>query len=72
MRGTIFLDVAGLALAILAFKLSKSKPTQKYTYSREKASILISLLNAVILLISIGLLVMKQYSGLRILRRFQV
>ena len=52
--GHNFLDVAGLALAMFAFKLSKSKSTEKYTYGRKKASILISLLNAVILLISIG------------------
>lgn len=52
--GHNFLDVAGLALAMLAYKLSSSKATAKYTYGYKKASILISLLNAVILLISIG------------------
>lgn len=52
--GHNFLDVAGLALAMLAFKFSRSKATEKYTYGYKKASILISLLNAVILLISIG------------------
>jgi cobalt-zinc-cadmium efflux system protein len=52
--GHNFLDVAGLALAMIAFKLSTSKSTDKFTYGRKKASILISLLNAVILLISIG------------------
>ena len=52
--GHNFLDVAGLALAMVAFKLSKSKSTEKYTYGRKKASILISLLNTVVLLISIG------------------
>ena len=52
--GHNFLDVAGLALAMLAFKLSESKSTEKYTYGYKKASILISLLNAVILLVSIG------------------
>ncbi len=52
--GHNFLDVASLALAMLAFKLSKSKSTEKYTYGYKKSSILISLLNAVILLISIG------------------
>ena len=52
--GHNFLDVAGLTLAMVAFKLSSSKPTDKFTYGRRKASILISLLNAVILLISIG------------------
>ena len=38
--GHNFLDVAGLALAMVAFKLSKSKSTEKYTYGRKKASIL--------------------------------
>jgi cobalt-zinc-cadmium efflux system protein len=52
--GHNFLDVAGLALAMLAFKLAKSKSTEKYTYGYKKASILISLVNAVVLLISIG------------------
>lgn len=52
--GHNFLDVAGLALAMLAFKLSTSKSTEKYTYGYKKSSILISLLNTVILLISIG------------------
>ena len=52
--GHNFLDVAGLALAMIAFKLSKSKSTEKYTYGYRKSSILISLLNAVILLVSIG------------------
>ena len=47
-------DVASLGLALLAFKLLKVKPTQKFTYGYRKASILISLLNAVILLIAVG------------------
>jgi len=47
-------DVASLALALAAFKLLAVKPTQKYTYGYRKASILISLLNAVILLIAVG------------------
>ena len=52
--GHNFLDVAGLALAMLAFKLAKSKSTETYTYGYRKASILVSLFNAVVLLISIG------------------
>ncbi len=47
-------DVASLALALLAFKLLKIKPTEKFTYGYRKASILISLMNAVILLIAVG------------------
>jgi len=52
--GHNFLDVAGLALAMIAFRLSTSQSTDKYTYGYKKASILISLFNAVILLVSIG------------------
>jgi cobalt-zinc-cadmium efflux system protein len=52
--GHNFLDVAGLALALLAYKLTNTKASQKYTYGYKKASILISLLNAVTLLVSIG------------------
>ena len=52
--GHNFLDVAGLALSLLAFKLTKIKSTERYTYGYRKASILVSLLNAVVLLISIG------------------
>jgi cobalt-zinc-cadmium efflux system protein len=47
-------DVASLALALLAFKLLKVKATEKFTYGYRKASILISLLNAVILLVAVG------------------
>lgn len=52
--GHNFLDVGVLALSLLAFRLSKSKATRKYTYGYRKASIMISLFNAVVLLISIG------------------
>ncbi len=47
-------DVASLALALLAFRLLKVLPTEKFTYGYRKASILISLLNAVILLVAVG------------------
>ncbi len=63
--GHNFLDVAGLALAMVAFKLSKSKSTNEYTYGYKKSSILISLLNAVILLISIS------FIGYEAIFRFQ-
>jgi cobalt-zinc-cadmium efflux system protein len=52
--GHNFLDVAGLALSLLAYKLTQIKANEHYTYGYRKASILISLLNAVVLLISIG------------------
>ncbi len=47
-------DVASLALALLAFKLAKVKPTKNYTYGLQKTTILVALANAVILLIAIG------------------
>lgn len=47
-------DVASLALALGAFKLLTFKATEKFTYGYRKASILISLLNAIILLIAVG------------------
>ena len=47
-------DVASLALALGAFKLLSLKATEKFTYGYRKASILISLLNAIILLIAVG------------------
>lgn len=49
-------DVASLVLAMLAFKLAKMKPTGKYTYGYKKSTVLVSLLNAVILLIAVGII----------------
>jgi len=49
-------DVAALALSLIAFKLAKVKPTGDYTYGYKKTTILASLTNAVILLITIGVL----------------
>lgn len=47
-------DVASLALALGALKLLTIKATEKFTYGYRKASILISLLNAIILLVAVG------------------
>src|ERR1700740_2191840 len=47
-------DVGSLAISLLAFKLLKVKSNERYTYEYKKTSILAALLNAVILLISIG------------------
>lgn len=46
-------DVASLIMAMLAFKLSKIGSTTKYTYGYKKSTILVSLFNAVILLVAI-------------------
>lgn len=47
-------DVASLGLALFAFKISKARATQKFTYGFHKSTILVSLVNAVILLIAVG------------------
>jgi cobalt-zinc-cadmium efflux system protein len=47
-------DVVSLALALLAYKLAKIKPTEKFTYGYQKTTILVALVNAVILLVAIG------------------
>jgi cobalt-zinc-cadmium efflux system protein len=49
-------DVAGLILSLAAFRLAKVKPTGAYTYGYKKTTILAALANAVILLVSVGLL----------------
>ncbi len=49
-------DVASLALSLLAFRLAKTKPSMAYTYGYKKTTILAALTNAVVLLITIGML----------------
>lgn len=47
-------DVAALALALLAFRLSRAKANSKFTYGYRKSTILVSLINSVVLFIAIG------------------
>lgn len=47
-------DVFSLLLALLAFKLAKLPASKKYTYGYRKSTVLISLLNAIILLVAVG------------------
>lgn len=54
--GHNFGDVVGLALSLLAFRLAKISPTEKFTYGFKKTTILVALVNSVILLVSIGIL----------------
>ncbi len=51
--GHKLLDCFWLLIAMLAFKLTATKPTKRYTYGFGKASVLISLLNAVVLTVVI-------------------
>lgn len=49
-------DVASLALALLAFKLSKMRSNQVYTYGYKRSTIVVSLLNAIILVAAVGII----------------
>lgn len=50
-------DVVSLVLAMTALMLSKRRATASYTYGYKKSTILISLLNAAILLVAVGVIV---------------
>lgn len=58
-------DVFSLVLALIAFRLSTSHSTKKFTYGYKKGSILISLLNAVILLVAVGAILVESVHKLR-------
>ena len=49
-------DVFSLLLALVAFRLSSSRATKRFTYGYRKSSVLISLLNAIILLVAVGII----------------
>ena len=52
-------DVFCLLLAMVALKLSKTHATPRYTYGYRKSSVLIALLNAIILLVAVGGIVVE-------------
>ena len=52
-------DVFSLLLALIAFKLSATKPNERFTYGYRKGSVLISLLNAIILLVAVGAILLE-------------
>jgi len=47
-------DVAGLALALLAFKLTKVNASSKYTYGYKRSTIIVSFFNALVLFVAVG------------------
>lgn len=49
-------DVAGLALALLAFKLTKVNATSKYTYGYKRSTIIVSFFNALVLFAAVGII----------------
>lgn len=57
-------DVASLVLAMLAFRLAKIHSNTRYTYGYKKSTILVSLLNAIILLIAVGFILTESIEKL--------
>lgn len=57
-------DVVSLALSMLAFRLARLKPTEKYTYGRKKSTVIVSLANACILLLVIGIILWESVEKL--------
>ncbi|KAA6309077.1 Cadmium cobalt and zinc/H(+)-K(+) antiporter, partial [termite gut metagenome] len=58
-------DVVSLVLALLAFRLAKVKANERYTYGYKKSTVLVSLLNAVILLIAVGGILLESINKLQ-------
>ncbi|GAB2518016.1 cation diffusion facilitator family transporter [Spirosoma aerophilum] len=58
-------DVASLLLSLLAFRLARVRQTPSFTYGYRKSTVLASLTNAVILLITIGAILWESISRFR-------
>ena len=54
-------DVFSLVLVLIAFRLAKVQRNERFTYGYRKSTILISLLNAVILLVAVGAIVIESF-----------
>ena len=52
-------DVFSLLLVLIAFRLAKVQRNERFTYGYRKSTVLISLLNAVILLVAVGAIVIE-------------
>lgn len=50
-------DTISLILALVAFRLAMHSPTDHFTYGFKKSTILVSLVNAVILLVAVGMII---------------
>lgn len=58
-------DVFSLLLALFAFKLAKVRAKGRFTYGYKKSTVLISLLNAIILLVAVGAIIIESLYKLR-------
>ena len=57
-------DVFSLLIALLAIRMSMVKPDRKFTYGYKKLTVLASLMNAVILLVAVGAIVVESIARL--------
>lgn len=62
--GHKMIDVFSLLIALLAFRLAASRPSSRYTYGYRKASVLISLFNALLLVCAVCVIVFESVSKL--------
>ncbi|RYF75764.1 MAG: cation transporter [Cytophagaceae bacterium] len=58
-------DVAGILLSLLAFRLAKVKSNQRFTYGLRKSTVLASLVNAVLLLLAVGGILLESIQRFR-------
>lgn len=58
-------DVISLILALLAFRLARVKANTRYTYGYKKSTVLVSLFNAVILLIAVGAILVESINKIK-------
>lgn len=58
-------DVFALMLTLIGFKLARAAANHRFTYGYQKATILISLLNAVILLIAVGVIIVESIGKIK-------
>ena len=52
-------DVFSLVLALVAYRLARVQASKRYTYGFRKSTVLVSLLNAIILLVAVGAIVVE-------------
>ena len=57
-------DVGALALSLFAFRMMKVKSNERFTYGYRKTSVFVSLINSVVLLVSIGAIVYEAFHRL--------
>lgn len=58
-------DVFSLILALFAFRISKHHGTPHFTYGYKKSTVLVSLLNAIILLVAVGAIIIESIYKLK-------